>query len=146
MQVKWELCLCHHSELLTKLNRNTLVFVGYPIHFHNSTELVHLRSCHPLETRTGGETSNFRGKQENWGSSRFSSGVISDSDPSTRHAPLLLIRSHYNVSSLSLINDTLPSFKGTKPQTESVNCTVNPLHRCTAKLWYKEWKRGAWGK
>lgn len=64
--------------------------------------MVHLRSCHALETRTGGETSNFRGKLGNWGSSRFSSGVITDADPSARHAPLLLIRSHHNVSSLSL--------------------------------------------
>lgn len=106
--------------------------------------MVHLRSCHALETRTGGETSNFRGKLGNWGSSRFSSGVITDADPSARHAPLLLIRSHHNVSSLSLslINDTLPSFKSMKPQTESVNCTANPLHQCTAKLRYKEWTGG----
>lgn len=29
-----------------------------------------------------------------------------------------------------------------KPQTESVNCTANPLHQCTAKLRYKEWTGG----
>lgn len=41
------------------------------------------------------------------------SGVIIDADPSVRHATFLLIRSDYNVStlSLSLISDTLPSFK-----------------------------------
>lgn len=72
---------------------------------------------------------------ENWGWGRFSAGDIIDADPPARHATPLLIRSHYNVStlSLSLINDTLPSFKSMKLQTESVNCNANPLRRCTAK-------------
>lgn len=44
-------------------------------------------------------------KKKTEGSSRFSAGVIIDADPSARHATLLLIRSHYNVSTLPLFSD-----------------------------------------
>lgn len=53
-----------------------------------------------------------KGKRKVWFKQTFS-GVIIDADPSARHATFLLIRSDYNVSTLSLflISDTLPSFK-----------------------------------
>lgn len=66
-------------------------------------------------------------------------GVIIDAEPCARHATLLLIRSHYSVSTLSpsLINDTLPSFKSTKLQTEGRVWTAQLIHSAGVVLNYQ---------